>query len=168
MRLYTRYSISIGTPMKSSLDVTSQAMIEVALALSMAFFSLLILVLVTMKFPDPANHINKGLRDKKLSGLSISNELKIKNTATSSSLTSASKGNHEKKQYVFFYKSKFYDKDLNTYNVRSVNKNIELIVAVPEHLLLSEIIKLKKQINHPNASITNLTESWLKVMEKLP
>lgn len=154
--------------MKSSLDVTSQAMIEVALALSMAFFSLLILVLVTMKFPDPANNINKGLSDKKLPDISITNELNIKNTATSSNSTSSSKVNHENKQYAFFYQDKFYDKDLNTYNFKGVNKNIELIVAVPEHLLLSEIIKLKKQINHPNASITNLTESWLKVMEKLP
>ena len=60
--------------MKSSLDVTSQAMIEVALALSMAFFSLFILVLVTMKFPDPANNINKVLSDKKRLGLSITNK----------------------------------------------------------------------------------------------
>ena len=139
-------------------------MIEVALALSMAFFSLLILVLVTMQFPA----IETGNVDTYKEGVQVTLNDESFTDNNSKHVTSSKPLNRSKPHYAFYYHEQFYDQQLKVFNLDSLEQDKTLIVAVADNLTLHELIQLKKQINHPNASITSLTQDWLNALEQLP
>lgn len=163
--------------MKHTQDVTSQAMTEVALALSMAFFSLLILVLVTMKLPDITHNVqnNQPFINKQTQHTEVNVELaqhhNNKFTSSAPHQLKNSGASHpnsiEGKQFAFYYGTVLYDQHLQPFNKINIDNNKPLIIAVGTHSTLNEIIQLKKQINHPNASITSLSQEWLNALEQL-
>tara|TARA_R110002167_G_scaffold8792_4_gene40200 strand:- start:2740 stop:3207 length:468 start_codon:yes stop_codon:yes gene_type:complete len=147
-------------------DTSTQAMTEVALGLSMAFFSLLILALFSIGLPEQAQ-INEPEKQSQPS-LDTDEQLKL---AANSGKSSANKTfENKKQQYAFYFNGQFYDQHLTLLSIDNFSRfeiQQPLILAVPDSLPLIQIMALRKQINHPNLSITMLNQKWQTQLEKI-
>jgi hypothetical protein len=56
---------------------------------------------------------------------------------------------------------------LNSDNFTRFDSQQPLILAVQDSLALIQIMALRKQINHPNLSITMLNQKWQTQLEKM-
>jgi hypothetical protein len=141
-------------------DTSTQAMTEVALGLSMAFFSLLILALFSIGLPEETQKNQSSLVSEEQLKLAASNE---------DSSTHKTAENLEL-QYVFYYNDQFFDKHLNRFKIDNFTRfetQHALILAVQDNLPLIKIMALRKQINHPNLAITVLNQKWQSQLEKM-
>jgi hypothetical protein len=147
-------------------DTSTQAMTEVALGLSMAFFSLLILALFSIGLPEQT-HKNVPVQ-KNQPSFASDEQLKIVSNSKKQSSSKIDQDN--KQQYAFYFNGQFYDKQLkrlNSDNFARFDSQQPLILAVQDSLALIQIMALRKQINHPNLSITMLNQKWQTQLEKM-
>ena len=147
-------------------DTSTQAMTEVALGLSMAFFSLLVLALFAIGLPEQTQK-NQHLQ-KDQPSLAEDEQLKLASNIEKPSQERTS-GN-KKQQYAFYFNGQFYDKQLNRLDIDNFSRfetQQPLILAVQDSLPLIKIMALRKQINHPNLSITMLNQKWQTQLEKM-
>jgi len=133
---------------------TTQALTEVALALSMAFFALLILALISMGVPAESKQTSELAKAKTIA---VTKDIEDKEKQT----------NGEALKYVIYYHGLFYDTDLNSIKANSFNPQDKLVLAIESNLPISKVITLKTQINSSNLSITTLNNEWLSRLEKI-
>jgi len=126
-------------------DTTTNAMTEVALGLSMAFFSLLIVALLSISVPK-----------KSVSKDSV-NHAQSKNINISKEISNKSK---DVVQFVFYFAGNFYDQNLQRQKISHFDTKQALVVAVDKQIAFSDVFTLRQQINHPNLSITTLNDEW--------
>jgi glucan biosynthesis protein len=143
-------------------DITSNAMTEVALGLSMAFFSLLIVALLSMSV---AKDTHRKLAPEKLL-TEIKKQQAISITKNESKQQSQLLGK-DKSQFAFYHNGKFYDKTLTIRSIESYQQQQPLVIAVDKNTVFSQIFSLKQQINHPKLSITLLNKAWLTRLNNL-
>jgi len=147
-------------------DTSTQAMTEVALGLSMAFFSLLILALFSIGLPEKTLK-NAPVQNRQPS-LNKDEQLRLVSNSGKSSSNKTSE--NQQQQYAFYFNGQFYDTQLNHVNIDNVSHfkaQQPLILAVQEHLPLKQIMALRQQIHHPNLSITMLNQSWQTQLENM-
>jgi hypothetical protein len=147
-------------------DTSTQAMTEVALGLCMAFFSLLILALFSIGLPQQSQNNKPVAHNQPL----IDTDEQLKLVSNSKKKVSSKTSEDDKQQYTFFFNGQFYDALLNPLKIESFERfeaQQPLILAVPDSLPLKQIMALRKQINHPNLSITMLNQSWQTQLEKM-
>lgn len=147
-------------------DTSTQAMTEVALGLSMAFFSLLILALFSIGLPEQAQK-NEPLQK---SQTSLTPEERLKLAGNSEKTVPNKASENKKQQYAFYFNGQFYDKQLKHLNIDNFTRfetHQPLILAVQDNLPLRQIMAVRKQINHPNLSITMLNQTWQTQLEKM-
>ncbi len=155
--------------MKQSQDLSSQVMVEVGLALAMAFFSLFVLSLFLFSVSNVTELHSKQTNNP----LHNQDESTLKLSVQASTEQRIDREQHDKTIanntiYLFVKGSVIYNESLKPVNIDTLPKNANIVVAVPDHFQLNELITLQKQINQPNASITNLTNDWFTAMEQLP
>jgi hypothetical protein len=138
-------------------DTTTSAMTEVALGLSMAFFTLLIVALLSMGFPKDAQSnvttLPEGLQDKTVLDIQVDS----KNLGSTKSET----------QFAFYFDDKFYDESLVLRSIASFAKDKNLIIAVNPTLSFADVLSLRQQINHPKLSITASNKTWHKRLQHM-
>ncbi|MFT5837974.1 MAG: hypothetical protein ACI9UT_000465 [Flavobacteriales bacterium] len=147
-------------------DTSTQAMTEVALGLSMAFFSLLILALFSIGLP--AQTQKNELMQIKQTLLPNDEQLKLASNNRKKSTEQSSKNN--KQQYAFYFNGQFFDKQSNRLQIDNFSRfdtQQPLILAVQDNLPLKQIMLVRKQINHPNLSITILNKKWQTQLETM-
>lgn len=135
-------------------DTSTQAMTEVALGLSMAFFAILIVALLSMG----VNTSQAEQKSDEKTGTPEFVQLSEKGAQTSNKDLS-------EPQYLLYYQGKFYNEQAKLVSLSKVDKSKPLVLALSPDLSLSNIIVVKQQINHANFSITTLDEAWLKRLE---
>ncbi len=128
---------------------TNQAMTEVALGLSMAFFALLIVALISISQPNTNKQAALNSKDK------------IEVTDSEKESGQVSQTQDDKTQWLIYYQSQYFDQNLKIQTPSSYSKHKALVLAVSPLLKLNEIISLKQKINHPKLSITQLNQQWL-------
>jgi len=139
-------------------DTTTNAMTEVALGLAMAFFSLLIVTMIsmTMSLQSPTSENLEGIQDQET--LSILSSKKNKTV----------KSDHEiKQQFVFYYSGKLFDETLTVCSLHCIQQKEHLVIAVEKELNFNEVYELKIRLNHPNLSITTLNKAWIQRLSQL-
>jgi hypothetical protein len=134
-------------------DSTTNAMTEVALGLSMAFFSLLIVALLSISVPKSLPEESKELNADS------------KNITISKQTKSSSSG---PVQFAFYYDGYFYDQNLLPKKISNFDSKQGLVVAVDKKIAFSDVFTLRQQINHPNLSITTLNDEWSARLSHLP
>ena len=147
-------------------DTSTQAMTEVALGLSMAFFSLLILALFSIGLPEQTQKNVPAQKNQP----SFASDEQLKIASNSKKQSSSKIDQNNKQQYAFYFNGQFYDKQLkrlNSNNFTRFDSQQPLILAVQDSLALIQIMALRKQINHPNLSITMLNQKWQTQLEKM-
>ena len=141
-------------------DTSTQAMTEVALGLSMAFFCLLILALFSIGLPEQDQQNEPSL--------ATDEQLKLAGNSEGSSSNKISE--NKQQQYAFYFNGQFYDQQLNLFTIDSFARfetQQPLILAVQDSLPLIQIMAVRKQINHPNLSITMLNQKWQTQLEQM-
>ena len=138
-------------------DTTSSAMTEVALGLSMAFFTLLIVSFLSMSFPTKTDS-----KDIKFT------ENTQKNSAIDIQIDSKNKRNsQDEPQFAFFFNNKFYDQSLAVRSIDSFSKEKNLIIAVNPNLTFAEVFTLRQQVKHPKLSITVSNKAWHSRLQQM-
>lgn len=116
-------------------DEGGNPLAEVALALSMAFFSLMILMLVAVLNSAPTNQ-----------------QIKIGNDGTSPT--------SEKMDLFVYSGGQLYDKNLTRLNVVALPADQKILLAVDPQLELSAVLEIVGKVGHQNLQITKLDAAW--------
>lgn len=145
-------------------DTTTQAMTEVALGLSMAFFAILIVALLSMGVP-PSEDAETGAQATPDTENKFS---LVESRDTSEPQGSATASPEEQPQFVFLYEGNLYNSALKPFEAAMLEKSQPVYLAVPANAAMDEVIKVKARINHPNLSITLLNQAWKTRLEQLP
>jgi hypothetical protein len=116
-------------------DEGGNPLAEVGLALSMAFFSLMILMLVAVLNSAPTNQ-----------------QIKMGNDGTSPT--------SEKMDLFVYSGGQLYDKDLTRLNVAALPADQKILLAVDPQLELSAVLEIVGKVGHQNLQITKLDAAW--------
>jgi len=116
-------------------DEGGNPLAEVGLALSMAFFSLMILMLVAVLNSPPTNQ-----------------QIKMGNNGTSPT--------SEKMDLFVYSGGQLYDKDLTRLNVSALPADQKILLAVDPQLELSAVLEIVGKVGHQNLQITKLDAAW--------
>ena len=116
-------------------DEGGNPLAEVGLALSMAFFSLMILMLVAVLNSPPTNQ-----------------QIKMGNDGTSPT--------SEKMDLFVYSGGQLYDKDLTQLNVSALPADQKILLAVDPQLELSAVLEIVGKVGHQNLQITKLDAAW--------
>ena len=139
-------------------DTTTNAMTEVALGLAMAFFSLLIVTMISMTMSLQSTTHND------LAGMQNQETINILSNKTSK----ADKSEREiKQQFVFYYDGELFNETLSPCSLQCIQQKEHLIIAVAKDLNFNEVYELKIRLNHPNLSITTLNKAWTERLSQL-
>ena len=124
-----------------------QAMTEIALALSMAFFCLMVLSLVAAGVPkaSPAPSLVQ-LNDDRLKPME----------------SPQGEGN-----WVIYFEERFFDVSLQPLDPGGLGQE-PVYLAVDPNLGLQQLISAQSRISSPDVSITLLDEAWISRLEELP
>ena len=116
-------------------DEGGNPLAEVGLALSMAFFSLMILMLVAVVNNAPARQ-----------------QIKTGNDDTSPT--------SEKMDLFIYSNGQLYDKDLTRLAVAALPADQQILLAVDPQLELSAVLEIVGKVGHENLQITKLDSAW--------
>jgi hypothetical protein len=116
-------------------DEGGNPLAEVGLALSMAFFSLMILMLVAV-----------------LNSPSTNKQIKMGNDGTSPT--------SEKMDLFVYSGGQIYDKDLTRLNVSALPADQKILLAIDPQLELSAVLEIVGKVGHQNLQITKLDAAW--------
>lgn len=144
--------------MQTSHDSSTHAMTEVALGLSMAFFSILILALLSMSVPqkDVSKAESTDSQESvELSPIALSNS---ENEQTDGAST---------QRLVFYYQGQLYSRELQKLDLPSLQDGNDTVIAVPENIAFVELMRLKKSFAQQNVSVTMLDQAWLSRLQAL-
>ena len=129
------------------------AMTEIALALAMGFFSLLVLTLVSM---------GAGSGDDRAAAAAI-----LKPVPAQSGETQAVALERED-TIVIYYRGRFYDTALAPIDPGAIRSDGRVVLALEPTLSMSEALRAQAQVNADNLVVSVLDERWRTTLAKLP
>ena len=133
------------------------AMTEIALALAMAFFSIMVLAMVSMSastskdVPEEidTSHITAKLAPAK-SGAPFPAQLKAELTDT----------------LLIYSGGQFYDRDLNSIDPQKVSFSGRVILALDPTLAMSDALSARAQVKTDDLTITMLDQRWTRSLKQ--
>jgi len=122
-------------------EYSNNPLTEVALALSMAFFSIMVLSIFALSQKD-----NKTLVNEKIS----------------INATSSEKENKKKNRTIIFYfNNNFYDKNFKKWNLENHSKNYDgYTLAVPSEISVKKLFEIKNNLKKLDIKITQQNKEW--------
>ena len=139
----------------------TKAMTEVALALSMGFFSIMVLAMVSMGSVSSKHSIAKQ------TAATVSIEPSAKNPAPDKNV----KPGHvtvSNQNLIIWFKNNFFDHKLNKVDGPTlINQIDEPVLAVSPTLNLKDLISIQSKVSNRRLRVTNLNDAWLSRLEKL-
>jgi hypothetical protein len=122
-------------------EYSNNPLTEVALALSMAFFSIMVLSIFALSQKD-----NKTLVNEKIS----------------INATSSEKENKKKiRTIIFYFNNNFYDKNFKKWNLENHSKNYDgYTLAVPSEISVKKLFEIKNNLKKLDIKITQQNKEW--------
>lgn len=142
--------------LNSAQDQSTQAMTEVSLALSMAFFSLLLVTLISIGIPE-------SMDAEQIKPVTVP-EFVLTETSLSAKDTQA-ENEILAPQYIFYFDSKFYDQHLQDVEMSKLNTMQKLVIAMPTDTDVSQALALQKQFSSFDLSLTIMDDKWRTAFE---
>ncbi|MFT5542234.1 MAG: hypothetical protein ACI97K_000492 [Glaciecola sp.] len=141
-------------------DQSSQAMTEVALALSMAFFALFVLALISMGTTD----------ENKTSQSAINNveevpEFVLVQSKKATISPAVQLEDTIEKQFVFYYEGVFYDQNIEPTSAGVLDLKKKLVVAMPIDTDVSKALSLQQEFAKFDVALTVMDDKWLLAFE---
>lgn len=148
-------------------------MTEVALGLSMAFFSLLILALLSITAGNhSSNTVNptdtlteQAAREENATqSLLQQNRLSLSDAQSREQQDSEASAEQtvERIRFIFHYRGQYYDADLRPQALSSINPDKTTVVAVEPNLSFSKVMEIHRDFKDKQIQITSMDENWLK------
>ena len=139
-----------------SQDSSVQAMTEVALGLSMAFFAILIIALISMgvKQDSPDNNLNISVVNS-----SVTSDKALKPNGKSS------QEYDQQTTYIFYYQSNFYNQRLSLIDPKTLQNDNEYVLAFAPNTQLNQTIEVQQQFENFSIKVTQMNEEWLSAFE---
>ncbi len=130
-------------------DYSHNPLTEVALALSMAFFAIMVLTIF-------------ALSQKQFKSIE-SNKISI------NSKSSINKDKKDKKRTLVFYHNKnFYDQNLKVWRLENQDKPTDrYTLAVPTKMAVKELFEIKKIFQDLDLQVTEQNQQWNEALEDL-
>ena len=154
-------------------DTATQAMTEVALGLSMAFFALLILALISVSMPSQKiehlsseqsseQSLDQNAAARQQVSLVASSETKEIDQGSSQQDPSQDRAiNPQREQTIILHwQGKFVDLDNQVLELATVTDSKPVIVAVSKQTNLQELMAIQAQLQGYDVKLTQLSEEW--------
>ena len=130
-----------------SSDYNHNPLTEVALALSMAFFALMVLSIFALTQKDQENPLIKSLV--------INNN------------SQAKKENRTNPKVIFYFNNKFYNKNFKKWDLNTIKNSKEAyVLAVPSKISVRQLFIIKASLKNLNVKITQQTTEWENAFNK--
>ncbi|MGQ8365697.1 hypothetical protein [Glaciecola sp. 1036] len=133
-------------------DTSANAMTEVALGLSMAFFSLMIVALVSVSLPQ-----SSSLESENLAPKINANRLQLE--AQNQELTSDTA--QERAFFLFYYEGTFYNQALEPTIPAQISTESPIVLAIAPNVNIEEALALQKVFGQKSIQITSMNQDWL-------
>ena len=130
---------------------SGNAMTEIALALAMAFFSIMVLTMISMGVAENNNPAVAGA---------------MLTTAADDAKATTVKPQTDD-VIVVYHDGRFYSRDLKPLDPSSINTPNRVLLALNPALPMAEAISVRTQINVSNLIVSTLDSRWLKKMESM-
>ena len=130
-------------------DYSHNPLTEVALALSMAFFAIMVLTIF-------------ALSQKKFKSIE-SDKISI------NSKSSVNKDKKDKKRILVFYHNKnFYDQNLKIWRLKNQGKNTDkYTLAVPKEMSVKELFEIKKIFQGHDLQVAEQNQQWNDALKNI-
>lgn len=141
--------------------IHTHAMAEVAFALAMMFFSIMVLSMVSMAIPREEVDAVAGAANnarEQLQLAAVENKKAYQGTAADA----------KKLKVLIYSNGTLYDEKLTALNVQTLEPEGTYILAVPPKLSVDEAMSVKASILSSDVSITLLDDRWLNRLEAEP
>ena len=130
-------------------DYSHNPLTEVALALSMAFFAIMVLTIFVLSQKQ-----FKSIESDKISMNSKSSFDKDKKD--------------KKRTLVFYYNNNFYDQNLKIWRLENQDKQTNrYILAVPTKMSVKELFEIKKIFQGLDLQVTEQNQQWNEALENI-
>ncbi len=122
-------------------DYSNNPLTEVALALSMAFFSIMVLCIFVLS--------QKNMELQSVNSLVInsnsSKKIEVKN----------------KRSIIFYFNTNFYNKDFEKLDLNKIHKNNDgYLLAVPSNISVKKLFEIKSKVKSLDIKITQQNKEW--------
>ena len=128
------------------------AMTEIALALAMAFFSIMVLTMVSMSATPEKISKNQNQPTINLANSAPNNTQKP--TAPT------------KRKLVIFWNGQFMDQQLSPLELGSLKSSKKIVLAMPPNLPMADALSARAQLKGVDILVSVLDERWLGRMAK--
>ena len=128
------------------------AMTEIALALAMAFFSIMVLTMVSMSATP-----EKISKDQNQPAINLANSAP-NNTQKPTAPT--------KRKLVIFWNGQFMDQQLSPLELGSLKSSKKIVLAMPPNLPMADALAARAQLEGVDILVSVLDERWLGRMAK--
>ena len=141
-------------------ETQSNALAEIALALAMAFFSIMILTMVSMGAGSPSSAIKSAQAE-----LPPGVALRASKSQQSANQT-AGAGTASREKLLIYYGGRFYDGQMKPTDPAGFAGETDVVLAVPPDLSITEAISLQRRLSAENFVVTSLSEEWLSALKE--
>lgn len=136
------------------------AMSEIALALAMAFFSIMVLTLISMGTGGLASTESKSTSDQK----SVATMLAPNQTSAAKAAV-VQLGSDD--IFVVYHRGAFYDRDLHPVDPATIRTKARVLLALDPQLPMVEAVAARARINVENLIVSTLDERWRETLARL-
>jgi len=147
-------------------DTSTQAMTEVALGLSMAFFALLIIALMSLTLPAKVDNISQTSASNKTLAVDTTNQI---NLSIQDPQKSASKSKTPAKVddlILLYWGGQFFDTQQQLVNINDVINQQNIVVAVDPQIPFNQLVTIQTQFSGKTLRLTTLDEKWQRALNK--
>lgn len=148
-------------------DTSTQAMTEVALGLSMAFFALLIIALVSLTLPNEDKDLEAELAatntqtPNEAVDISEQMELTIENSQDHSKEDNLQTAAAQKQDSILLYwNDQFFTTQGNLVDFSELSSNNEFIVAVSPQISFNQLLAIQTKFSGRQMRLTRLSPQW--------
>ena len=120
----------------SNYENNNNPLTEVALALAMAFFSIMILSIFALS--------NVSMNKQKQ--LSLNNKSQFKSSK------------NKKRFEIYFYKNKFYNSDQKLLNIKELNLKKQYLLFIPADITIDKLFSIKVSVNQSDMKVSRMPE----------
>lgn len=146
---------------------SGNAMTEIALALAMAFFAIMILTMVSMGQAGQAGGSQPGAMALKIAKVPANNLRLVRSSEDQTGRKDAPDTRTvAPRQLIIFSSGRFLDEQLQPLDAVVMAAMTQPVLAVPPDLSLAEVIAVKGRLALPKLTITTLTQPWLDALKE--
>ena len=142
---------------------SGNAMTEIALALAMAFFAIMILTMVSMGSHGTVEQVAQAAAVSRQEARLLNDRLHLQASANEESTSARVL---QPSQIIIFSDGRFLDVKLQPLDAGTIAAMAQPVLAVPPKLSLAEVMAAKARLDRADLTVTTLNRRWLEVLKE--